>query len=177
MTIQTYQPPSGQLDVTERYETISEEAAALMKIIKGSEGKLVMSVSGNRYLRYEAWLTIAAAHGCSPQCEWSRPMKDDEGEIIAWEARSELVDSHGRVVSTAESMCGLEENVTRGQKGRGAKNNAARSMAQTRAHSKAIRARFAYIPVMAGFAGTPAEEILGGEDDRPSGGGVVIDDD
>jgi hypothetical protein len=58
------------------------------------------------------------------------------------------------MIGAAESMCMRDEPNWRGKP-----NYAIRSMAQTRAGGKAIRSVFAWVAVLAGYSGTPAEEM------------------
>jgi len=54
----------------------------------------------------------------------------------------------------------MDEDVVKGQKTNGAKNNACMSMAQTRATSKAFRLNFSYVVALGGYEPTPAEEMV-----------------
>lgn len=70
-----------------------------------------------------------------------------------WEAKVVAV-RNGVVVGEAESMCSRTE-----ESWRESDDFALRSMAQTRATSRAIAAAARWIVTLAGFAGTPAEEM------------------
>lgn len=70
-----------------------------------------------------------------------------------WEAKVVAV-RNGVVVGEAESMCTRSE-----ESWRESDDFAIRSMAQTRATSRAIAAAARWIVTLAGFAGTPAEEM------------------
>ena len=137
-----------------------EYAAALMDVVKNQKKKkLVHSIGSNRYLAAEAWLMIARFNGTVPMIQETVPV-EDEGKVIGYKARAvirRLAD--GVDVSAAESMCGLTEHVTKGQKDEGSRRNAAMSMAQTRASAKACRIAYAHIVVLAGYEPTPAEEM------------------
>ena len=117
-----------------------EYAAALMDVVKNQQKKkLVHRIGNNRYLAAEAWLMIARVNGTVPMIQETVPV-EDEGKVIGYKARAvirRLAD--GVDVSAAESMCGLTEHVTKGQKDEGSRRNAAMSMAQTRASAKACR--------------------------------------
>jgi len=137
-----------------------EYAAALMDVVKNQQKKkLVHRIGNNRYLAAEAWLMIARFNGTVPMIQETVPV-EDEGKVIGYKARAvirRLAD--GVDVSAAESMCGLTEHVTKGQKDEGSRRNAAMSMAQTRASAKACRIAYAHIVVLAGYEPTPAEEM------------------
>ena len=137
-----------------------EYAAALMDVVKNQQKKkLVHRIGNNRYLAAEAWLMIARFNGTVPMIQETVPV-EDEGKVIGYKARAvirRLAD--GVDVSAAESMCGLTEHVTKGQKDEGSRRNAAMRMAQTRASAKACRIAYAHIVVLAGYEPTPAEEM------------------
>ena len=137
-----------------------EYAAALMDVVKNQQKKkLVHRIGNNRYLAAEAWLMIARFNGTVPMIEATIPV-EDEGKVIGYKARAVIRRlSDGVDVSAAESMCGLTEHVTKGQKDEGSRRNAAMSMAQTRASAKACRIAYAHIVVLAGYEPTPAEEM------------------
>ena len=161
------------------HEAAVEQANFLMKLVRNpaGRGKYVMKIGGNEFLRYEAWVVIARFNHCHPIVEWTKPILDGSGETVAYEARANVVrTSNEQIVSTAEAMCGLEENVARSRGSKYAKHNAARSMAQTRAAAKALRMIFSYVVVMEGFSPNVAEEI-GDMERRPVGdedGGFVV---
>lgn len=73
----------------------------------------------------------------------------------SWEACCEVVKD-GVVLATAEAMVTREED-----RWAGADDYAIRSMAQTRAQSRAIAAAARWVVTLAGYSGTPAEEMAG----------------
>jgi hypothetical protein len=86
--------------------------------------------------------------GCSTRIVWSRPVED------GWEARAEVVTVDGRVIGAGEGMCTCgERNWARRDP------YALRSMAQTRAMSKALRVPLAWVMALTGHPVTPAEEM------------------
>jgi hypothetical protein len=131
-------------------------AAALVKIVK-KQG-LIVNIKGKEFPKVEAWQTLGAMVSVNAVCEWTRPVED------GWEARV-VVYHHGQVIAAAEAQCTTKEL---------GKNKwedyAVRSMAATRAASKAYRSNLGYIMVLAGYQATPAEEItpemLDGNDKR-----------
>jgi hypothetical protein len=80
--------------------------------------------------------------------EWTRKLED------GWEARVEARTLDGRVVGAAESECLSSE-----RKWGRADDYAIRSMAATRATSKALRMPLGFVMELAGFDATPADEI------------------
>jgi len=65
-----------------------------------------------------------------------------------------VVNEEGIILSSAENYCGKDE-----ERWSRSPEFQIRSMAQTRACAKALRNIYAWIVVMAGFEGTPADEI------------------
>lgn len=75
-----------------------------------------------------------------------------------WEARVEARLHDGTIVGAAEAECRWSEQTWSTRD-----SYALRSMAQTRATSKALRLPLSFLMVLAGFQATPAEEIPIGE--------------
>lgn len=90
----------------------------------------------------------------------------DVAQVVAagrggWESRVEARLRDGTVVGAAEAECRWSEATWSTRD-----SYALRSMAQTRATSKALRLPLSFVMVLAGFQSTPAEEIpAGGFDD------------
>ena len=158
-TLQRVDPQRSEVEVVSPAAVVAlatERANVLMDIIK--KRKLSISIKGNDYPLFEAWQIIGAFDSAAPSTESVEPLRDQEtGEIIGYKAKVNIM-KHGEVISSAISMCGMDEHVTQGQAG-SAKHNAAMSMAQTRAASKAYRAAYSFIMELAGLKATPAEEM------------------
>lgn len=107
------------------------------------------------YLTVEAWQLIGGLVGVTSRNVWSRPVTTVGGSQ-GWEAREEAITIDGRVVGSAESMCVRAE-----ERWDDADDHALRSMAQTRAQSKALSRPLRFIAILAGFSGTPYEEANG----------------
>ena len=88
--------------------------------------------------------------GVFPHIQWTRPLEDGGG----WEARCEVKRPDGAVLGAAEAQCGMDEQMWAGRS-----RSARRSMAQTRATSKAMRVVFSWVMTLAGYEATPAEEM------------------
>ncbi|HBY58524.1 MAG TPA: hypothetical protein DEH78_01800 [Solibacterales bacterium] len=124
----------------------SERAKVLKEVIE-KQG-FYTQIGRGRHLRLEGWQTLGAMTGAFAQIEWSRRV---EG---GWEARAVVKTLDGNVIGAAESMCmESERNWT------GKEDHAVRSMAQTRALSKALSGPLRFVVALAGFEGTPAEEM------------------
>lgn len=141
-----------------------ECSTALLDVL--SEGNGYKTIQGKKHVTIEGWQMLAAMTQHSIDVEWTRPIDglEDSRGVKAWEARAVVRDRSGRVVAAGESMADPNEPDAYKKWARGG-NFAVRSMAQTRAMSRAAQARLRYIVVLAGFAGAPAEE-MGGKSSR-----------
>jgi hypothetical protein len=129
-------------------------AKQLMETVRGSG--LVVKVGDKDHLTVEAWQTLGAMLGVTPVTVWTHEI--DNG----WEARSEArLMSTGQVIGAAEAECLRSE-----QQWSDRDDFALRSMAQTRATSKALASVLRFVATLGGAAGTPAEEMRG--DEQPS---------
>jgi hypothetical protein len=124
----------------------SEAATALARVIR--DRKLFTSIRGKDHVHVEGWTLLGSLLGVFPITEWTRPV--DEG----WEARVAARTRSGELVGAAEAMCLRTE-----ARWRNADAYAIRSMAATRATSKALRLPLGFVMELAGFDTTPAEEM------------------
>ena len=140
-----------------------EQANALMRVVK--EAGLAKDLGGSKpHLEVEAWQTIGRFNGYLTDVVWTRPITE-EGIKVGYEARAELVRiDDGAHLIGAEAECRFDEEIEK-KDGTVIKrwddDYAVRSMAQTRAQSKLGRMAFAWVAVLAGYSGTPAEEMDG----------------
>ena len=130
-----------------------QKATALAEIVE-AQG-LFSLINKKKYLHVEAWEIIGRGYNVGATIEWSRPLPDG-----GWEARALVVTDDGIPIGAAESECGTEGDSPWNKRA----SYAQRSMAQTRAVSKALRIRLSWVVILAGYAATPFEEMP--EDDR-----------
>lgn len=133
----------------------TENANALAEVIKAK--RLFKNIGGKSHVLVEGWTLLGSMVGVFPVVVWTRQL-DDQG----WEARVEARTMAGQVVGAAEAECRPSES-------NWAKRDsyALRSMAQTRATSKALRGPLGFIVSLAGFEATPADEVPANKtDDR-----------
>jgi hypothetical protein len=121
-------------------------AKALAKVVR--KQKLATSISGREYVRVEGWTLLGSMLGVFPYCVWTRKLDD------GWEARVEARTRDGSVIGSAEAQCLYAEKTWKSRD-----DYALRSMAQTRATSKALRQPLGFVMTLAGFDATPAEEM------------------
>lgn len=121
-------------------------ADALADVLKSRN--LTTSIQGKQHVQVEGWQTLGAMLGVTPVCVWTRSLGN------GWEARVEARTLDGRIVGSAEAMCTRDEKMWRNRD-----DYALRSMAQTRASSKALASPLRFVVTLAGYEGTPAEEM------------------
>jgi hypothetical protein len=131
---------------------VIEAAADLAKPLAAliEDRGLYSNISGRKHVRVEGWTLLGSMLGVYPVVIWSRPL---EG---GWEARVEARTRDGAVIGAAEAECLREERNWSDRD-----DYAIRSMAQTRATSKALRLPLGFVIQLAGFETTPAEEMDG----------------
>lgn len=141
-----------QFDPETQVKQAEIAAKALMSVIQQKKKKV--EFNGEQYLEFEDWQTIAQFYSHTTGIEWTRPI-EEMGKIVGYEAKAVIYNRDGLVVGGAEAACMNDE-------GNWAKKPKfqLRSMAQTRAMAKALRSRFGFVAVLAGFKPTPAEEMI-----------------
>ena len=154
-------PAVTPAEFTDAVENARTKAAILAEIVE--EQELYTVIQGKKHLHVEAWKTIGKGYGYSPQIEWTRPI-----ESGGWEARCVFTDLAGEQVGSGEAECGTSGDGLWVERA----SYAQRSMAQTRAISRAGRNCLDWVVVLAGFSATPFEEMPRehGEHPLPSGG-------
>lgn len=112
--------------------------------------KLFTNIQGKKHVRVEAWATLGSMLGFLPREKSVIELPDG-----SYEAHVELYSLRsGQVVGQGSAICGVDE-----KRWGNAERYARRSMAITRATGKAYRLGFAWVMALAGYEGTPAEEI------------------
>jgi hypothetical protein len=144
----------------------SDPELALARIVKVADElartirsqKLTASISGKEHVLVEGWTLLGTLLGVFPVLVWTHKLED------GWEARVEARTLDGRIVGAAESECLRSE-----RRWAKADDYAVRSMAATRATSKALRQPLGFVMSLAGFEATPVEELPPDEDAAPQG--------
>lgn len=147
---------TGTLFHTDDPVVVLERASRVADALKGvivTQG-LFKQINGKPHVFVEAWATCGAMLGLTSYVVWSRPIGDATPAGHDWEARVEVRALDGRTVGAAEAMCTRAES-----KWKTRDDYAVRSMAQTRATSKAFRGPLGFIVTLAGYSATPAEEM------------------
>ena len=149
--LDVYESPPANLfarDPEMALARMAELATPLADVIEAK--KLYATISGRRHITAEGWTTLGGMLGVVPVVCWTRPNETGDGYVARVEART----LDGRVVGAAESECSRVES-----KWKNRDPYAIRSMAQTRAIGRALRAPLGQIVVLAGYEPAGAEEI------------------
>ena len=151
------QPAPLNLFRTDDPVEVLEKASRVADALKGviDQKNLYKRIGNKNHVLVEGWATCGAMLGLTAATVWSRPMGDPVSEKgHDWEARVEVRTLDGRVIGAAEAMCTRKEQTWKSRD-----DYALRSMAQTRATSKALRGPLGFIVTLAGYSATPAEEM------------------
>jgi len=137
---------------------VVERASRVADALKGVLDRqgLTALIGNKRHVLVEGWTTLGAMVGVTAVPVWTKPLDGNapEGRTFGWEARVEAHTLDGRVIGAAEAMCTRAES-----RWKSADDYALRSMAQTRATSKALRGPLGFVVTLAGYQATPAEEM------------------
>lgn len=141
----------GTNDPAEVVEAAKRAATPLVDVIRSQ--KLAVKIGPSEHVRVEGWTLLGSMLGVFPVCTWTRQIVGaDQSE--GWEARVEARTRNGEIVGAAEAECLRSEKTWANRD-----DYALRSMAQTRATSKALRQPLGFVMQLAGFNPTPAEEM------------------
>ena len=166
-------------DPVQVLQEATHAAKELKKIIDAKPDSKKFKIRGEVFLEFPDWQTVASFYQHTVMVKQDKFV--DYSKAIGFEAEAVVLDPEGKEVSSAWAMClNDEENwgkrpVYEWQFDNEAKKRVKvkireeqvplfqlRSMAQTRACAKALRNRFSWVVVLAGYSPTPAEEMTGG---------------
>jgi hypothetical protein len=142
-----------------------DAAKRLAEVLRGEIANATIRIGDRDHVRYEGWSAAATLLGITPRIAWSRPLEDSSG----WEARCEVVAGDGRIIAAGESMCSRTEHLWKHRE-----PFAIRSMAQTRATSRALRSVLGFVMTLGGYDSTPAEEVEPGSVHAPTPGAAHV---
>jgi hypothetical protein len=151
--LELYEPRApATLFHTDDPDLALERMAAIAKTLVDvvDQRKLFATINGRRFVTSEGWTTLGGMCGVHAIVTETRPNETGDGIVARAEARTLA----GQVVGAAESECSRAE-----RRWKTAEPYAIRSMAQTRAISRALRAPLGQIVVLAGYEPAGAEEM------------------
>ena len=136
----------------DRMQQMAETAAIIAEPVRARH---TVTISGRQHVRVEGWTMLGALLGVHPYLVWSRPLCEPRRTATpAGKPGSKPAPD------PATSSAAPKRNALRDEKTwAGRDDYALRSMAQTRATSKAMRQPLGFIITLAGFDPTPAEEM------------------
>jgi hypothetical protein len=146
-------PPviGGGVATIEQARTVARELARVVEEC----GLYVVLRGGQRHVKVEGWLTLGAMLGLT-----AREVSCTESDGV-YTAVVEVVNSRGHVLARASAECGAPDELDRHGQPVWANRPryARRGMAVTRATSRALRMALGWIMPLAGYSGTPAEDV------------------
>ena len=140
-----------------------EEMAQMATVLKEHiiNNKLYTTIKDKNYVHVEGWQFAGGLLGTFPRVVQVTCLenKDNGGGSNTWRylAEVEIVRSDGSVVSRGFGLCSSKEENYSGRRWKD--EYAVLSMAQTRAIGKAYRNVIAWVMKLAGYEGTPKEEM------------------
>lgn len=142
---------------------VAGEVASCLKEVIQSQGLIVKGLGGNKnseYVTIEGWEVLGTMLGIVPVTEIITDITNKQGRTVGYEARATLYRNPildkgeivgGEMIARAEASAdksGFQKDLP-----------SIRSMAQTRALGKCYRMALSWIIKMAGYEGTPANEM------------------
>lgn len=116
--------------------------------------KLYTPIMGRNYAHVEGWQFAGGMLGLLPKVVAVESMSN--GSEIKWKAEVEIIEkTTGNVVGAGFAICSNKES-----KKKSFDEYAILSMAQTRAIGKAYRNLIGWVMKLAGYEGTPSEEMM-----------------
>jgi hypothetical protein len=135
-----------------------KDMTAMATILKTHivRNKLYTCIQGKNYCQVEGWQFAGGLMGIFPRVVKTTNLSNDKE--IKWSADVELIDRKtGSVIGSGFALCSANE--AKGGKRVRTDEYAILSMAQTRAIGKAYRNVIGWVMKLAGYEGTPSEEM------------------
>src|SRR5262249_23258815 len=121
-------------------DRMTEVSKLLFRVVE--DRKLYALIGGRKHLLVSAWTTLGAMLGLFPITTWTRLNEAGDGDL----ARVEVRTRDGQLVGAAEAECSRAERTWKNRD-----PFALRSMASTRATSRALRGPLEQVVVLAGY--------------------------
>lgn len=150
ITLFEFNNPSDMVKLAKSVSTI------LSSLIEDNE--LYVNIQGKKHVCVEGWTTLGFMVGVFATIEYTnkieRKAENKRRPPIVYEARAVAKRADGTIIGSADAMCSSYEKNWNNKD-----EYAIRSMAQTRAISKALRIPLGWIMHLSGYNATPAEEM------------------
>jgi len=148
-------PSLLDMEPTQMVAQASTMAKSLKDVI--DRQRLYTEIGGNRHVRAEGWSLCGSMLNVYP-----REVEVSQHDDGTFEAVVELINGRtGMVIGRGSAICGSDESTWKSRP-----RYARRSMAITRATSKAYKSAFSWVISLAGYNATPAEEMEGLDDHK-----------
>lgn len=147
----------GELIVQRDPEIVLQEAQRAAQALKNviATKKNPVTFNGEQYLEYEDWQTIGKFYGLTVKT--GDAVYHEIDGVKGAKATAHIIDvKTGLEIGQGDGWCMRDE-----QNWKNKPWYQLSSMAQTRAGSKAFSNVLRFVPILAGYKGTPAEEIVG----------------
>ena len=118
-----------------------------------NDRQLFANIQGKNYVLCEGWAFLGSLLGVFPQVIATTEIMRD-GKLVGFEATSEARTRSGELISRGTARCMKSE-----RRWGSADEYAVLSMAQTRSMGKTLRLPLGWVMTLAGYAGTPWEEM------------------
>jgi hypothetical protein len=155
----------GTSDPNEVIQMAGKVATGLKDVLV--KQRLTQRIGSSDHVKVEGWQTLGSMVGCFPVKEgeveeipWPSSIPTalqqakQDGKCFGFRASYRVQTLSGAVVGGGEADCRRTES-----KWKDRDDYALKSMAQTRAQAKALKAPLGFIVTMAGYEATPAEEM------------------
>lgn len=132
-----------------------DDMTSMAKVLKDHvvRHKLYSNIKGKNYAHVEGWQFAGGLMGLYPRVTEIHNLSSDKE--YKWRADVEIVSSNdGKVVANGFALCSNKEAIKKNFD-----EYAVLSMAQTRAIGKAYRNLIGWVMKLAGYEGTPSEEM------------------
>lgn len=169
-------PPPATLwrtdDPEEVVKRATKVAEALAPVLK-DKGMITQLGKDREHVNIEGWQTLASMVGLvsarpfTVELSWpdDERLTDelrqirDSGYVFGYDASYVVQTLDGREAGGGEGTCKRTEEAWRKRNGKPVDDYALKGMAQTRAQSRAFASPLRFVVELAGFSGTPAEEV------------------
>jgi hypothetical protein len=128
-----------------RMAAISDEIVDVIE-----QQKFYVIIGAKKYVTCPGWKTAAGMVGLAPFTVWTKPNESQDGYV----ARVEVRTLDERTIAAAEAECARDEPNWKSRP-----KHSLRSMAETRATSRALRGPLEQVFALGGYEGTAAEEM------------------
>lgn len=161
----------------------TKAADALAPVLR--EKGMITNIGGREHVNIEGWQTLGSMVGLAAAHPWTReipwpidarltdPLREirDRGYVFGYDAGYAILTLDGREVGGGEGTCKRTEEAWALRRGAIVDDYALKGMALTRAQSRAFASPLRFVVELAGFSGTPAEEVGSGPRPQDSGNG------